>query len=232
MPENPGLAIKLYHWMRTVSETYQTTFETFVGCSNNYWLALKELIWIVQVLTKEASVFQIELYKNSKFDKFEVFLQISLGHYKSHRDDILLSSISYTQVLTFFKVNPFIKSFLIFTKEIFNMFNAGIAEEHSTSIAPKILAASVFSNISLYLQSFQSLLQRTRSKFNQLERFCSIYSSSFPLSQSRYSNIFHKQIYWTIPSYSSPYCLRNPNRPQYRTSFFILSHKFQLPKSP
>jgi len=29
------------------------------------------------------------------------------------------------------------------------MFNAGIAEGHSTSIAPKILAASVFSNISL-----------------------------------------------------------------------------------
>jgi len=117
MPENPGLAVKLYHWMRTVSETGLTTFETFVGC--------------MEVLIKNSFEYHIDHYRNARFDKFEVFLAISLGHYKAEREDILLTSISYNQVLTFFK-------------ELFNMFNAGIADEHSNSIVPKLLATSVF----------------------------------------------------------------------------------------
>jgi len=118
-PENVEFALKLYHWMRAHSEKDAITFETYVT--------------LLQVLVKQLDSYHSLHYKSTKLEKFEIFLQISLGKYTQNDAALTSSNVTFSQAL-------------IFLQEIFNIFNTGKTSSEPNSLAAKLIVNSIFKN--------------------------------------------------------------------------------------
>jgi len=89
--------------MRAHSEKDAITYDVYVTLCTSYFL-IKSNGWLVQVLIKDLESYHSVHYKNTKLQKFEIFLQISLGKYTATDAVLGSSNVTFSQALIFFQV--------------------------------------------------------------------------------------------------------------------------------
>jgi len=150
LPENQEFALKLYHWMRAHSDKDAIIFDTYVT--------------LMQVLVKDLSTYHSVAYRNTTLEKFEIFLQISVGKYLQDQTALQTSIVSFSQALIFFQ-------------EIFNIFNSGKTHSEPNSLSAKLLVNSVFKNDQTTI-SWKEFVRYVKEKLPNLNNVIRDYFSS------------------------------------------------------